>query len=220
MQAITIIVILSSYVFLLFQYRRTANSGARDIAEALIEKNSLHLLNKRMPNTTPLMLLSLTICCVTQEDSFLRFGWNGKLTSGLILFFCLCFLVSVYSGLQSKEKLSAAISIGESRNYLSLRVPGLIIYEIFFRGVLLGISLEWFSTPFAVALNIILYAIAHAFSSRKEFIGSIVFGLLLCYITILFDSILPAIILHLGLALPYESILLTKCQLLTKKIKS
>jgi membrane protease YdiL (CAAX protease family) len=220
MQAIIIIVVLSGYVFLLFQYKVSTKSGARDIAEALSGKSSLQLLNRRTIATAPLMILSLVLCLATRRNIFFKFNLNEKLTSISLLLLCFCFLVSVYSGFQSKEKLNETISADESINYLFLRIPGLIIYEMFFRGVLFGIFLEWFSMPVAVALNVILYAMAHAFSSRKEFVGSIPFGLLLYYITILHQSIFPAVLLHLSLALPYESILLIRCQLLTKKIRS
>jgi membrane protease YdiL (CAAX protease family) len=220
MQVIIIIVMLLSYVLLLPQYKMSSKSGAKDIAEALSGKCSLQLLNRRTGATAPALLISLVLSLATDRNIFLRCSWNQTLTLFFILLCCLCFLVSFYSGFQVKRTLNAGISINESISYLSLRIPGLIIYEMFFRGVLLGISLEWFSIPVSVAFNIGLYALAHTFSSRKEFIGSIPFGLLLCYVTILSESIFPAVILHLCLALPYESILLIKYQLLTKKIRS
>lgn len=217
---IIIIIILLSYSVLLLQYRTSARKGARDIVGALVGTNSLHLLNRRTIYTTPFMVLSLAICLAAHKNIFLGLNWNEKSVSIAILLLFSCLLLSVFSGFQAKEKLAAAISIEDGRSYLSLRVGGLIVYETFFRGVLLGISLQWSTQALSIGINMILYALAHAFSSRKEFLGSAVFGWLLCYITILFESVYPAVILHLSLALPYEIILLTKCQILTKKIKS
>lgn len=217
MQAITITVISLAYLVILFQYRFATKNGARDIASALADKDSLQLLNRRTINTTPLMLFSLLLCSANHQNVFLSFSANEKSAWITILLLCLCFSVSVYSGLQAKAKNGAIVSIQETIGYLSLRIPGLIIYEIFFRGVLFGIFLEWFPVSVAIILSVVLYAIAHAFSSRREFIGSFVFGIVLCYVTILNRSIYPAVLLHLSLAVPYETILLTKHQLLTKK---
>lgn len=220
MQAIIIIVIIISYLVLLFQFRTATKNGARDIAAALSGKNSLSLLNRRTINTTPLMILSLLLCSNNYQNIFFRFGWNEKFSLITILLLCLCLSVSVYSGLNSTEKSATTISTRERIAYVGLRIPGLIIYEIFFRAVLLGIFLEWLSIAAAIILNVILYAIAHAFSSRREFFGSFLFGLVLCYLTVLNQSIYPAVLLHLCLALPYETILLAKHQLLTKNFKS
>lgn len=217
MQAITIIVIILAYLVIFFQYRTATKNGARDIASALANKDSLELLNRRTINTTPLMLLSLLLCLANHQNAFLNFSGNEKFAWITLLLSCLCFFISVYSGLLARAKCAAIISTHETIGYLSLRIAGLIAYEIFFRGVLFGIFLQWFSVSVAIILNLFLYAIAHAFSSRREFLGSFLFGLVLCYITVLNQSIYPAVLLHLCLALPYETILLTKRQLLTKK---
>lgn len=217
MQAIIIIVIIFAYLVVLFQYKASTKNGARDIAAALFENNSIQLLNSRTINTIPLMFLSMVLCSASHQNVFLRFSLNEKSAWLTILLLCLCFFVSVCSGLQLRTKACAFVSVRESMGYLSLRIPGLIIYEIFFRGVLFGILLEWLSVATAIVVNIVLYAVAHAFSSRREFLGSFLFGFVLCYVTILNQSVYPAVFLHLSLALPYEAILLTKHQLLTKK---
>ena len=217
MQAIIIIVVALAYLIILLQYRASTKSGARDIAAALSEKNSLQLLNRRTINSSPLMILSLLLYFSDHQNIFFRFGWDEKFSLIIILLLCLCFSVSVYSGLQPGEKSRSVVSTQETISYLSLRIPGLIIYEMFFRGVLLGFFLEWLPISVAILLNMVLYALAHAFSSRREFFGSLPFGLILCYLTILNQSIYPAVLLHLCLALPNETIFLTKHQLLTKK---
>jgi membrane protease YdiL (CAAX protease family) len=217
MQAIIILVSILGYLVILFEYRASTKSGARDIEGALADRTSLRRLKRRTINTTPLMFLSLIYCSAKNQNIFLQFSWNEKFTLIIILVLCLCFGISFYNGLQARNKLTTVVSPQESISYLSVRIPGLIIYEIFFRGVLFGIFLEWFSTSTSVILNVVLYSMAHAFSSRREFFGSIPFGVVLCCVTILSQSIYPAVLLHLTLALPFETILLTKHQLLTKK---
>jgi membrane protease YdiL (CAAX protease family) len=220
MQAIIISTSFLGYMLLLVQCRSSANNGAKDLTETLSKNTSLQVLNRRIIKTTPLMILSLVFYSANRQNNFLKFEWDEKSSLLTMLLSGLCFLVSVYTVLHLKDRISLVVTRKDGAGYFSLRVPGLIIYEMFFRGVLLGIFLEYFSTPVAIALNIILYAFAHAFSSRREFIGSFFFGLLLCFMTILNHSVYPAVLLHLFLALPYESILLFKYQLLTKKISS
>jgi len=99
---------------------------------------------------------------------------------------------------------------------VSIRIPFLIIYEIYFRGVLLIICINHFGVNTAIAINVILYAVAHVYSSRKELIGTVPFGLVLCLATTITQSVWPAILMHLLLALPYEIFLLSKKQLTTK----
>jgi membrane protease YdiL (CAAX protease family) len=216
MQAILIITNLVCYLMLLFQYRKTSNKGAKDLAEALAN-NSLQLMNSRTLTTVPLMILSIAFYKVAGHRDFLGLVWSkdsGMLTVSSLF---LSLIISVVSSHYSKTVANSIIFLKQKVIYFSIRIPGLVAYEIFFRGVLLGVALEYFSMPVAILSNTVLYALAHAFATRKEFIGSIPFGLLLCSITLLNGSVYPSVLLHLFLALPYESILFSKCQLLTKK---
>jgi membrane protease YdiL (CAAX protease family) len=217
MQVLTIIASVMGYLFLLMQYNLSASAGAKDLTEVLSENNSLRLLNQRTYKTMVMAMLCIVLYSLRPLNSFLEFHWNENFVAETILLFIVCFLVSIGSAIHFETMNRPAISIKERIIYFSLRVPGLIVYEIFFRGVLLAIFLEWFPVPVAVGLNIILYAAAHAFGSQKEFVGSIPFGFLLCSVTVLNGSVYPSVLLHLLLALPYEIMLFAKCQLLTKK---
>jgi membrane protease YdiL (CAAX protease family) len=88
--------------------------------------------------------------------------------------------------------------------YAFLRIVFLTVYEWFFRGLLLiGIS-AWAGIEWSIVINILLYAIMHSHKSKKEMIGCIPLGLLLCVFTIWWQSIWPAIILHLEIAIMNE----------------
>ncbi|HKH61856.1 MAG TPA: CPBP family intramembrane glutamic endopeptidase [Flavitalea sp.] len=91
--------------------------------------------------------------------------------------------------------------------YISLRIPFLILYECFFRGTLLAISIPLLGIHWAIAINIILYVLFHYSSSIQEMVACIPFGLVLCLLTIWWQSVFPAILLHLILSLVHESIL-------------
>lgn len=219
MQAILIITSIIAYFFLVLQYKTSAGNGAKDLAGVLSANLSLQQMNKRTTRSLPLMVVSVMLYAFNRNH-LLQFQWSEKFIFSTLLLFSICLLVSLLGTERLPDTIKAGITLKEAIRYFSIRVPGLIIYEVFFRAVVLGLLLHWFSMPAAIGLNIMLYALAHAYASRIEFIGSILFGFLLCFVVILNRSVYPAVLLHLLLALPYESILFSKCQLLTKKIKT
>jgi membrane protease YdiL (CAAX protease family) len=88
--------------------------------------------------------------------------------------------------------------------YAFLRIIFLIVYEWFFRGLLLiGIS-AWAGIEWSIVINVLLYTIMHSHKSKKEMIGCVPLGLLLCVFTIWWQSIWPAIILHFEIAIMNE----------------
>ena len=106
------------------------------------------------------------------------------------------------------------------RNYPQIRIrhwsyPDLMInfftwiiylfaYELFFRGLLLFSLYGAFGFTTAIIVNVILYALVHIPKGVKETIGSLPFGLLLCFITIDTGSIFAAFILHAMMAVSCE----------------
>jgi membrane protease YdiL (CAAX protease family) len=88
--------------------------------------------------------------------------------------------------------------------YGLLRFAFLITYEWFFRGFLLtGFSL-WLGIGWAIIINTSLYTLIHIHKTKKEIIGCIPFGLLMCVFTVWWQSIWPAIIFHMQLAIIHE----------------
>ena len=88
--------------------------------------------------------------------------------------------------------------------YFIIRALFLFVYELFFRGFLLFESINWLGIPAAVALNVFLYVTVHIFNSKKEMMACIPFGILVCFLSILFKAVWPAILLHMGFSLVYE----------------
>jgi membrane protease YdiL (CAAX protease family) len=100
--------------------------------------------------------------------------------------------------------------------FLFVRTLFLIVYEFFFRGVVLFIMAEDLGVTAAVIINLILYAIVHWFD-KKERYGSVPMGIILCVVSIYYHSVWPAIIIHLSLALSHEITLLINNKSLIKK---
>jgi len=84
----------------------------------------------------------------------------------------------------------------------------LLAYEFLFRGLLLFSSISLFSAIYAIGINIILYALAHTHKGRKEAIGSIPVGILLCIITLETGSMWTAFLAHVVMALSNDIIAL------------
>src|SRR5678816_4397194 len=84
------------------------------------------------------------------------------------------------------------------------RIVFLISYEWFVRGLLLITCCAWLGTAWGVVINTVLYVLLHVHKDKKEMLGCIPFGILLCAFTIWWQSVWPAIIFHLQLAIINE----------------
>ena len=103
--------------------------------------------------------------------------------------------------------------------HILLRNSFLVCYEWFFRGLVLFSCVSAFGIIPAVLINLLLYAIIHSFSGKKEFLGSIPFGIMLCGFALWWHSVWPAILLHMLLSASYESVLLHQFFCKPSKIK-
>jgi len=136
------------------------------------------------------------------------------LASTLILAaaFVVTMIIVFFSATQNSVNVSQSwrtIANSVLVSYLVVRLLFLFAYEIFMRGSVLPVLIDATGTWIAILFNTILYGILHAFASRKEIIGSLLFGPILCFVTIQFQALWPAITLHLMLAVAYEGIQLS-----------
>lgn len=92
-------------------------------------------------------------------------------------------------------------------SFILVRTLFLIVYEFFFRGVMLFVMIEDIGVIVAVIINLILYMVIHWFD-KKERYGSLFMGIILCAVSIYYRSVWPAILIHLSLALSNEISLL------------
>ena len=122
------------------------------------------------------------------------------------------------AGIKNKENSQGSQSPFHAVLHMILRNSFLVGYEWFFRGVLLFTCVGLFGDITAIIINIVLYAFIHSFNGKKEFLGSIPFGLLLCVFTLWWQSVWPAVILHLLLSSTYESVILHRFFCYLKKL--
>jgi hypothetical protein len=109
---------------------------------------------------------------------------------------------------------------GEICRYLIVRSVFLIVYECFFRGLLLAACLRFLGIPAAILINLACYAGLHLFRGFHEMLPCIFFGLTLCGVVLWNHSVLPALVIHLVLSLVYETCLFFLPQYFPKTFSS
>jgi membrane protease YdiL (CAAX protease family) len=92
--------------------------------------------------------------------------------------------------------------------YMVLRNFFLAGYEWFFRGCILFTCISIMGVGVALFINVILYAFIHVFNGKKELLGAIPLGIILCLFTLWWQSVWPAVFLHIILSSTYESMIL------------
>ena len=118
--------------------------------------------------------------------------WNDYDTSVWIMI-AAAIIVGTFSAF--KKIYPSNISSHSLPSYLPLafvfiRTLFLIVYECFFRGVMLFLMIEDLGTAAAVFVNLILYALLHWFN-KKERYASVLMGIILCSISIYYHSVWP-----------------------------
>jgi len=88
--------------------------------------------------------------------------------------------------------------------YFAIRLTFLLCYEFFFRGILFYSFLKNNSLVASILFTTLLYVVIHIFDSKKEILGAIPFGIILCLFTYYSDNIWPAFFVHAALSLAYE----------------
>ena len=124
-----------------------------------------------------------------------------------VIFSILVILINRKAGKQH-ENIQAHPQIRTPRWTLSLFAMNglswiiyLICYECLFRGYIFFSFLQYTSVENAFILAIVLYALAHLNKGEKEFLLSIPFGFIICYITLVTENVWAAIIIHCVLAI-------------------
>ncbi len=155
----------------------------------------------------------LTIILVFRR-SLNHYGFSGDYLSKSILWWIPVAVVVVYLGYlgaRNKKNLEMYPQIRASRWSMGLLtlsalswITYLVGYEFLFRGFLLFSCLEAFGYWPAIIINICLYSLFHVHKGSRETFGSMLFGFLLCYLTLYLGSFWFAILAHITMALSNE----------------
>ncbi len=184
----------------------SARKKSRSLEEILYENGNISILNTRHLSGIAIF----TTCCWFYATSSRNAAiFSTDLNTEWLLFSGAMVILALATGYISAARRQKALAenvpaVREILPYLFIRMIFLLSYEFFFRGVLLFTMLEYTSPVIAVTINILLYALVHCQSSQKEIIGTLPFGVLLCFTTILHQSVWPAAFIHLALAMGHE----------------
>lgn len=100
-------------------------------------------------------------------------------------------------------------------SFIFIRTFFLIVYEFFFRGVMLFVMIADLGIASAVIINLIFYVFVN-WPDKSERYSSILMGCLLCFVSIYYQSVWPAVLIHVSLALSHEITLLINNKSLIK----
>jgi membrane protease YdiL (CAAX protease family) len=199
-------ILLTGYSILLIQFYRASKKSCNSTTDAVVKGRNLGILNQRHLVGGLAMLIPILYVDFTNSDWLLLHStlqvsvWLITIPAGVAA--CILSVRAAQKALHNIPLLAATSNTAGT--YLLLRGLFLICYELFFRGLLLSFCLSWASAPAAIVINVVLYALAHAFSTRQELLGTVPFGSLLCLLTLYAGSVWPAVIIHLLLGLPYD----------------
>lgn len=174
--------------------------------------NSLNGIN--LKNLSGIVLFGLPLVLYFKLWAHLFLLSPGLPSRKMLVFLLLIIAVGQLALMKAKKRSKDSVIRERDREqlafpavrwYLFIRICFLIVYECFFRGLLLFVCAGIFGAPSAVVINMIFYTGIHVFNGRWEMLSCIPFGLLLCGMVLWNQSVLPAVALHLVLALVYEN---------------
>ncbi|MEP6713604.1 MAG: CPBP family intramembrane glutamic endopeptidase [Ferruginibacter sp.] len=91
--------------------------------------------------------------------------------------------------------------------YFTGRIVFLFLYELFFRGVLLFSTIAIAGNVISIVINIALYTALHAYCTTKEIIATVPFGIVICLLSIASNSVWPAVLSHIIIAITTDWII-------------
>jgi len=181
--------------------------GIHNLQSALMVNNGLRLLN--LKHGLGIILFGIVFYTILPELRYLIHNIEIPRLFLLLLFFITLFLSAYLSRVSVKKQLSkieraSCYNLSNASVYFMIRFVFLLCYEFFFRGILFFKFLEYNSLFVAIFYSTILYVLIHIFDSRKEIIGAIPFGIVLCLFAYYTNSVWYVFLIHIALSAVYE----------------
>jgi len=181
--------------------------GIQNLQSALLVNNGLRLLN--LKHGLGIILFGIVFYTILPELRGLIIRIEIPRLHILLMFFLTLLLSAYLSKSAIKKQLLndeyiSGYNLSNAWVYFTIRFVFLLCYEFFFRGVLLFQFLEYVSLFSAILFSTILYVLIHIFDSRKEILGAIPFGMVLCFFAFYTNSIWYVFFIHIALSAIYE----------------
>lgn len=214
-----------TYALMLFYYSlffiavsTGAKSGSGQLNDVLAGKGEAPILFMRL--MAGIFFLGIgSVVLFERRDldtQIISLAWDGNYIVWIVA--SAAIIVGIYSALKKPIANNSLHSfpLHLPLSFVLIRTLFLMVYELFFRGIMLVIMMEDMGVVMAIIFNLIFYVLVHWFDKQERY-GSLVMGLVLCGVTIYYYSVWPAVIIHLSLALGHEITLLIKNKSLIKK---
>ena len=204
-QWILVTVSFVTYFFISMVYKKL---GVHNLKSALLIRNGLRFLNLKY--LLGIVLFGIMSYLMMPEFNYLIDRVEIPKIPTLMVFIFTLGLSSYVSFLNVKKEFvgdgfdSLNYGLDNACFYFLIRFSFLLAYEFFFRGILLFKLLEFTSLPMAILYNTVLYVIIHSFDSRKEILGAIPFGIVLCVFSYITESVWYPFLVHLSLSAVFE----------------
>ncbi|WP_223551157.1 CPBP family intramembrane glutamic endopeptidase [Aestuariivivens sp. NBU2969] len=202
---VLIVICFVTYFVISMVYKRLA---VHNLKSALTTTNGLRFLN--LKHLLGIVLFGMLSYTMIPELNYLVDTIQVPRIP-LLLIFVFIFMLSAYVSYLSISKQFEEDIVGcadygfvHAWFYFLIRFTFLLGYEFFFRGVLLFKFLEFTTLPMAIFYATILYVVIHSFDSKKEVLGAIPFGVVLCLFAYYTNSIWYPFLIHLSLSAVYE----------------
>lgn len=214
-----------TYSLLLFYYSlffiavtTGAKSGSGQLKDVLSGKGEAGILFSRLMAGIFFLGIGAIVLFERREldVQIISLSWDGHYIVWILA--AVAIIVGIYSALKKPVTNNSLHSfpLHLPLSFVLIRTLFLMVYELFFRGIMLVIMMEDMGVVMAIIFNLIFYVLVHWFDKQERY-GSLIMGLILCGVTIYYYSIWPAVIIHLSLALGHEITLLIKNKSLIKK---
>lgn len=218
---ITYGLLLLHYSLFFLAVRTTHESGGGHLRQILAGKAEPGILFTRM--IAGIFFLGLGTAIVTARSHFDFTVFSPAMHKPLWIWIGLAVIAVILGYVAGKKEntsdhYSHILPPYLPFSHLAVRTLFLIIYEFFFRGAMLFIMVKDFGITAAVSVNLVLYTLSHWYDERERY-GSLITGIVFCTLSLYYQSVWPAVFVHLALSLAYEGTLLANHHSSTKKIR-
>ena len=214
-----------TYALMLFYYSlffiavsTGAKNGSGQLKDILAGKGEAGILFSRLMAGIFFLGIGAIVLFERRELDIrlISLSWNGNYIVWLITSAALIIGISSALKKPAANNLLHSFPLHLPVSFVLIRTLFLIVYELFFRGIMLVVMMEDMGMVIAIIFNLVFYVLVHWFDKQERY-GSLIMGIVLCGVTIYYHSIWPAVIIHLSLALGHEVTLLIKNKSLIKK---
>ncbi|MEO7263293.1 MAG: CPBP family intramembrane glutamic endopeptidase [Ferruginibacter sp.] len=207
------ILLANAFIMLCYLTHNADKAKSERIQDVLFAEGDVAVL--LLKQRQGVMILTMTILSFlflgNKETVFLAFMINEPwqiLLPLLSLTAITLILMSSKTPLTLAHKTNERLNSRQLSQFFFGRICFIILYEFFFRGLLLFSIAAATGIYISVMINLLLYCFIHRHFTKTEIAGVAIFGTIQCIMTVVNHSVWPAVLLHLSITLAVEMKLL------------